>query len=56
VDGGREGRLKGQKGKRDVSGWMEPLGFLHGEARGNLRCAANVSLPGSVHWQLPNFE
>lgn len=29
----------------------------HGrQARGNLRCAANVSLPGSVHRQLPNFE
>lgn len=56
VDGGRKGGLNGQKGKRDVSGRLEALGFLHGEARGNLRCAANVSLPGSVHRQLPNFE
>lgn len=54
--GWMEGGLNGQKRKRDVSGRSEALGFLHGEARGNLRCAANVSLPGSAHRQLPNFE
>lgn len=46
--GWMEGGLNGQKRKRDVSGRSKAhLGFLHGEARGNLRCAANVSLPGS---------
>lgn len=57
VDGGREAGLNGQKGKRDISGRgrSEALGFLHGEARGNLRCAANVSLPGSAHQAATEF-
>lgn len=50
------GVARAERKERYISGWSKALGFLHGEARGNLRCAANVSLPGSAHRQLPNFE
>lgn len=54
---GKEGSDEEQeKRKRDISKRSKVLGFLHGEAKGNLRCAANASLPGSAHRQLPNFE
>lgn len=55
---GRSGGAHREKGKRDIRR-SKALGFLRcgqRQARGNLRYAANVSLPGSVHRQLPNFE